>query len=109
MCVARCLLSWLLFAATTDFCVYFWVERLVTIIVDNLYDVIAVHLYICMYNIFSGVIPGWSMMMNKKEELTDVFRVHFSHYIPTLTFHCDVFGFGRFRTLAVRIFYDIIG
>ena len=38
VCVARCLLSWLLFAAAADFCVYFWVKRLVTITVDNLYD-----------------------------------------------------------------------
>ena len=61
MCVARCLLSRLLFAATTDFFVYSWVERLVTIILDNLYNVIVVYLYIYVYNIFSGKIPGWSM------------------------------------------------
>ena len=36
---------------------YFSVERLLTVIVDNLYDVIVVYLYICMYNIFSGEIP----------------------------------------------------
>ena len=47
--------SWLLFAAAADyFFVYFWVERLVNIIVDNWYDVIVVYLYFCMYNIFSG-------------------------------------------------------
>ena len=54
MYVASCLLSWLLFAAAVDFCVYFWVERLVNIIVDNWYDVIVVYLYICVYNIFCG-------------------------------------------------------
>ena len=40
---------------------YFGVERLVTIIVNNLCDVSVVYLYICMYNIFSGEIPGWSL------------------------------------------------
>ena len=56
MYVARCLLSWLLFAAAADFFGVFssWVERLVNIIVDNWYDVIVVYLYICVYNIFSG-------------------------------------------------------
>ena len=47
--------SWLLFAAAAVFVVvYFWVERLVNIIVDNWYDVIVVYLYFCMFNIFSG-------------------------------------------------------
>ena len=39
--------SWLLFAAAAVFVVvYFWVERLVNIIVDNWYDVIVVYLYV---------------------------------------------------------------
>ena len=53
--------SWFLFAAAADFFVYFWVERLVNIIVDDWYDVIVVYLYICMYNIFSGEFQVWSL------------------------------------------------
>ena len=60
--------SWLLFAAAADFFfffffffLYFWVERLVNIIVDNWYDVIVVCWYVCMYNIFSGEFQVWSL------------------------------------------------
>ena len=50
--------------------VYFGVERLVTNIVDNLNDVIVGYLYICMYNTFSGEIPGWSVYNKRRNWLT---------------------------------------
>ena len=46
---------------------YFLVERLVTIIVDNLYDVIVVYLYICMH--ISLVKFQVGLCINKEEEL----------------------------------------
>ena len=61
MYVARCLLSWLLFAAAANYFSYFGVERLVNIIVDNWHDAIVVYLYFCMYNIFSGEFQVWSL------------------------------------------------
>ena len=60
MCVARCLLSWLLFAASADFLCIFgsrdWLLLLLTNCMMSL-------LFICifrMYNIFSREISGWS-------------------------------------------------
>ena len=59
------------------FVVYFWVKRLVSIIVDNLYDVIVVYLYICMYNIFSGEFQVGPCVNKRGGTDWCVFRVHF--------------------------------
>ena len=85
MCVARCLLSWLLFAATTEFFVYFWVKRLITIIIDNLYDVVV---YIFVFSLVKFQVGS---CVNKEEELDCRVPCLLSPHTPTVREHVDIY------------------
>ena len=85
MCVARCLLSWLLFAATTEFFVYFGVKRLITIIIDNLYDVVV---YIFVFSLVKFQVGPF---VNKEEELDCRVPCLLSPHTPTVREHVDIY------------------
>ena len=86
MCVARCLLSWLLFAATTEFFVYFGVKRLITIIIDNLYDVVV---YIFVFSLVKFQVGS---CVNKEEELDCRVPCLLFPHIPTVREHVDIYN-----------------
>ena len=76
MYVARCLLSWLLFAAAADFLVYFQVgsrDKSILLLTTGMMSLLFICIFVCI--IFSVVNSRMVLVEIKEEELTDVCSV----------------------------------